>query len=117
MPVSSDYRDWVLEQLRRAGQGSEIEWFTIPGDAPFVGQSIVQAGIRQRTGASIVTVLRGETVYSNPGPELILAAGDIVAVLGTRVQRDAFRALLVHDPALAARQEAPLEAAAEQRHA
>jgi K+:H+ antiporter len=84
----------VLEQLRRAGHALEVEWFTLPDAASLVGQSIGQAGIRRRSGTSIVTVLRGETVYSNPGPALILAAGDMVAVLGTRVQRERFRASL-----------------------
>ena len=39
------------------------------------------------------TVLRGEQMISNPGPELVLKADDIVAVYGTAEQRAAFREL------------------------
>jgi CPA2 family monovalent cation:H+ antiporter-2 len=90
----------VLEQLRRAKQALEIEWFTLPESASIVGQSIGEAGIRQSSGASVVAVLRGEIVESNPGPEFVFVAGDLMAVLGTRVQRDAFRALLASSPML-----------------
>ena len=89
----------VLEQVRRAKQALEIEWIMPPAAASLVGQTIGAAATRERTGASIVAILRDERVESNPGPEFVFAAGDLVAVLGTRAQRDAFRALLVPDPA------------------
>ncbi len=92
----------LLERLRRVGQSLDLEWFILPRDTPLVEQSIHEAAIWERTGASVVTVLHGERVYSRPGPDLVLVAGDIVGVVGTRPQRDAFRALLtsaqaVHD--------------------
>ncbi|HSH78159.1 MAG TPA: cation:proton antiporter [Herpetosiphonaceae bacterium] len=91
----------VLERLRKAGQALELEWIEIPTDSPLEGQTIGEAGIRRRTGATVIVTLRGETSYNNPGPEETLAAGDIVAILGTRVQRDAFRGLLASAPAAA----------------
>jgi CPA2 family monovalent cation:H+ antiporter-2 len=85
----------VLTRLRQAAHGLEIEWVIIPEDAPLAGRAIGEIGIRERTGATIVTVLRGaETIY-NPGPDLVVQAGDLVAIMGTLVQRDALRALLV----------------------
>jgi monovalent cation:H+ antiporter-2, CPA2 family len=84
----------VLERLRRAKQALEIEWILLPAAASIAGQSIEEAATRQRTGSSIVAILRGEDVESNPGPDFVFAAGDLVAVLGTRAQRDAFHALL-----------------------
>ncbi len=83
----------LLDLLRRAGRSLEIEWFVLPLTSPLVGASIGEASIRQRTGASIITVLRGEQMISNPGPELVLKADDIVAVYGTAEQRAAFREL------------------------
>ncbi|HEX6289350.1 MAG TPA: cation:proton antiporter [Herpetosiphonaceae bacterium] len=84
----------VLDRLRRAGQGLEIEWVILPAHASLVGRSIEACAIRQRTGASVLTILRGEAIVHNPGPEMILMEDDIVAVLGTHEQRDAFRSLL-----------------------
>ena len=37
--------------------------------------------------------MRGETTYTNPEPELTLEAGDNLAVLGTKEQRDLVRRL------------------------
>jgi CPA2 family monovalent cation:H+ antiporter-2 len=84
----------LLNRLRQARRALEIEWFTFSADTPLVGQSIGRANIRQRTGATIVVLLRDQAIYSSPEPEMILTAGDTVAVLGTHPQRDAFRALL-----------------------
>ena len=103
-----------LERLRRARQSLEIEWFTLPADAPLVGQSIGATAIRQRTGASVVALLRGETIYSNPGPEVVIVEGDTVAVLGTRAQREAFRGLATDSTVPVGTQEEVLEVTAEQ---
>jgi len=83
----------LLERLRRAGQVMEIEWFTIAPSARLAGKSAAQAEVRRRTGASIVSVLRGEEIYSNPGAELALESGDLVAVLGMAEERAAFARL------------------------
>jgi monovalent cation:H+ antiporter-2, CPA2 family len=83
----------MLDRLRRAGRSLEIEWVDLPAHAPLIGQSLAQAAIRQHTGASIVTLLRGDDVITNPEPSLVLAADDCVAVVGTPEQRRAFRHL------------------------
>lgn len=84
----------LLKNLRRARHLLEIEWCTLGPGAPLVGRSIAGSAIRQRTGGSIIAILRGEQIYNNPGPEVVLAAGDSVAVLGTAEQRAQARALL-----------------------
>ncbi len=87
----------LLERMGRARQAIDIEWFTLPPDAPIAQTSIGEAAIREKTGAAVVTLVRGSDIYSNPGPEVVLAEGDTVAVLGDAAQRDAFRALLSPD--------------------
>ncbi|MDZ4717446.1 MAG: cation:proton antiporter [Roseiflexaceae bacterium] len=84
----------LLGQLRRIRQSLEIEWLTLPPDAPIVGQRLDQSGIRVRAGASIVALLRDGVAVSNPGPDEILQAGQSIAIVGTAEQRAAFRVLL-----------------------
>jgi monovalent cation:H+ antiporter-2, CPA2 family len=84
----------VLAQLRRARHALDIEWMTLPPDAPIVGRSIGSSGIRERTGASIAALLHNEIVVSNPGPEEVLSAGQSIAIVGTAEQRAAFRSVL-----------------------
>jgi len=94
-PFQNPHSDTVLlNRLRHARQTLEIEWVTLGADAPLVGRSIGSAAVRQQTGVLIVSLLRDDTIHHNPDPELVLAAGDSLAVLGTSEQRAAFRTLL-----------------------
>jgi CPA2 family monovalent cation:H+ antiporter-2 len=58
------------------------------------GRAIGELGVRARTGASIVALVRGDEAITNPGPDLTLEPGDTVSVVGTAEQRAAFIALL-----------------------
>jgi CPA2 family monovalent cation:H+ antiporter-2 len=84
----------MLNRLRRARQLLEVEWATLPASAPLIGETIGSSAIRQRTGVSVVGILRGGTITTNPGPEEVLQEGDTVGILGTPEQRDAFYELL-----------------------
>jgi CPA2 family monovalent cation:H+ antiporter-2 len=82
-----------LRRLQRANQFLAIEWVSLPRGCTLVGKSAMQAEVRQQTGASIVTVLRGEAIIVNPGPEVIFNEDDVLAVLGTPAQQTNFRSL------------------------
>lgn len=47
-------------------------------------RSIAEADIRARTGATIVAVERADRLLSNPEPELVLQAHDVLVVVGHR---------------------------------
>ncbi|WP_029215698.1 cation:proton antiporter [Kallotenue papyrolyticum] len=83
----------VLERLRSARRRLEIEWIDLDPASPLVGKSIGASHIRQRTGVSIVAVIRDNEIISNPAPEFTLQAGDIIAAFGSFEQRSRFRAL------------------------
>ncbi len=83
----------LIDRLRNALKSLEIEWFTVRETSKLLGQSSAQADIRLRTGASVVNILRGEKVYSNPDPHMEFEKGDVLGVLGTPRQRSAFRSL------------------------
>lgn len=93
-PISDPSGDGPLAQLRRASNMIESDWIELPEDSVLAGRTIGEMGIRAKTGASIVAVVRGEKVVTNPGPELSLAGGDTLSVLGTPEQRSAFLALM-----------------------
>ena len=89
--------DRLLAQLRRRARLIEVEWIPIPEGSPLAGRSIGECRVRQRTGASVVAVLRADSVLANPGPRLVLRPGDTVGVIGTADQRAAFRQLALDD--------------------
>jgi CPA2 family monovalent cation:H+ antiporter-2 len=95
LPIAAPHADaMLLDQLRHARSTLEISWFAVPADSPLIGQTIRVSEVRQRTGASLVAVLRDGVALDTPGPETTLQAGDLVAVLGSAAQRAAFHELI-----------------------
>lgn len=59
-----------------------------------VGANIIELGMRQKTGATIVAIEREGERISNPAPEFTFAVGDAVFLLGTLNELQAAEALL-----------------------
>lgn len=97
-PLSDPSGEGPLAQLRRAANMIEIDWVELPENSPLAGRTIGDLRIRQRTGTSIVAVVRGEEVVANPGPDLAFAPGDVLGVLGVPDQRAAFLAVTEGPP-------------------
>ena len=72
-----------LARLQQYVEGITIEWLPVGRDSPVGGSSIAAAGIRQRSGVSVVAVLRGEVTHPAPGPAFRIEAGDMLVVVGT----------------------------------
>ena len=85
--------DGPLEGLRRASGMIETDWVDLPEGSPLAGRTIGELRIRPKTGASVVAVVRGGEVFTNPGADFAFAPGDAVSVLGVPEQRAAFLAM------------------------
>jgi CPA2 family monovalent cation:H+ antiporter-2 len=59
-----------------------IERIVLGAQAPAVGQTIADTGLRSKTGALILAVRRGESDLATPGADFRLAAGDVLVVVG-----------------------------------
>ena len=90
----------TLAQLRSAEQSFDLQWFSVQAGSVLLGQSLAEAQIRTRTGVSVVGVLRGGSLASNPGPEFRLQKKDMVAVIGSSQARASFNSLLAQNPDL-----------------
>jgi CPA2 family monovalent cation:H+ antiporter-2 len=84
----------LLRRLKYATRALTIEWVTLPASCALAGQTLGESAIRRRTGASIVAVMRGKNVVPNPPIEYRFEADDLLAVLGTSEQEEAFRAMI-----------------------
>lgn len=92
--IPEEYR--LLEQLTYALRGMEIVWHQIGANNPFVGKTIANVGIRDQTGASVIAVIRQDSVIANPKSAFQLQADDLLGVLGTESQVRAAQAFLEH---------------------
>jgi hypothetical protein len=75
-PISDgDGDDDGLARLRRASRMIESDWIEVPKNCALAGRAIGELGVRSRTGASIVALVRGDEAITNPGPDLSPRAG------------------------------------------
>ena len=72
-----------LARLQQYVEGIEIDWLQVGAASPVAGSSIAGAGIRTRSGVSVVAVLRGSATHPAPGPEFRIQVGDTLVVVGT----------------------------------
>jgi len=89
----ANYEYRTVSQLQHAGDLLELTWVKLATDSPLNGSTIREAGIRSRTGASVVGVLRDGTFFPNPDADYRFAAGDLAAVIGGPQEREAFKKL------------------------
>ena len=65
---------------------AEVETCRIDEDSPAIGKTFDELALRPRTGASIIAWTRNGVTESNPALKTKLKGGDIVVLLGSRLQ-------------------------------
>jgi CPA2 family monovalent cation:H+ antiporter-2 len=65
---------------------AEVETCRIDDDSPAVGKTLGDLSIRPRTGTSVIAWTRNGVTESNPALKTKLKGGDIVVLLGSRLQ-------------------------------
>ena len=81
-----------------------MERLRMTPSSPLAGKTLAQADIRQRYGANVVTVERGDNIMDLPSRDTLMMPFDVLTVIGTEEQVSAIRAditkeadMLVHD--------------------
>ena len=71
-----------------------ISEVVIPATSPAIGGTVVTLNVRAKTGASVVSVVRGGNTTRNIGPEWEFRAGDRIVALGDHKQIAALKDLM-----------------------
>ncbi|MDH3603076.1 MAG: NAD-binding protein, partial [Candidatus Tectomicrobia bacterium] len=85
----------VIAQMHHAPGLLDLTWVALPPESPLIGRTIGEIGIRSETGATVVCVMRDETLHPNPEIDYRFACGDLAAVIGQPTQLVTFQALAV----------------------
>ncbi|WP_049785055.1 cation:proton antiporter domain-containing protein [Desulfotalea psychrophila] len=80
----------TLAHMRAAELQFDLEWIVLETGNTLPGKSIREAEIRNKTGATVVSIIRERQLYSNPDSNFCFEAGDMVAIIGTEEVRTAF---------------------------
>jgi TrkA domain protein len=106
VPLTDDEADAMAELLGSSAILSRLtrltdevdaiftEQVSLGLDSPYAGRKLGETRARTRTKASIVAVVRGQSVHASPGPDFVFEDGDIVVAVGTRTGLDRLTAIL-----------------------
>lgn len=83
-----------LGKLELALGGLDIEWVELQESSPYAGATLSSTGLRERTGASMIAVMRNSQAIPNPPPDFVLNAGDTAVLIGSPAQCEAARMAL-----------------------
>ncbi len=80
--------------LRAMLSSIALEEVTVSERAVGDGRSLKELGVRERTGATVLALLRGRKLTGNPSADLRIDPSDVLIVAGTPQELDAARQLL-----------------------
>ena len=61
----------------------DITGVRVPSGSTVIGQQIKDLDIRKRTGASVVSIIRGDQIIKNPSATTVIEEEDLLMVMGT----------------------------------
>lgn len=85
--LSGTYFQPVIEEEQKLTmKNATMEWIKIMPDSILVNKKIDELDIRKKTGVSITTIIRGETVIPNPRSSEIIMPQDTIIIIGNKEQ-------------------------------
>ena len=84
--------DFLEVSLGTTGQKLQLEQIVLSPASSANGRTLAELDMRRRWGVGVAAVRRGESLFTSPEPDLSLAAGDTLVVIGTRAQIETFEA-------------------------
>jgi TrkA domain protein len=91
-------RPKVVEELEMAFGELSIEWVPVPDTSPAIGKTLAECGFRQRTGITIIAILREPEPVAGAQPGDVVERGDVLVTVGKLGQYPGFRRLLAEGP-------------------
>lgn len=83
LEIDNEEEHRLLHDLLLAAKNIEMRWFTLDGGSTLIGQTVAEANLRARTGASIVSILREKKLLANPKSNTMFEAGDRLGLIGS----------------------------------
>jgi CPA2 family monovalent cation:H+ antiporter-2 len=78
----------TLDQLGQILAATTTESFMVPKNSPATHRSIRELQLRKMTGVTIIAVVHDGKTLTNPSPDAVIEAGDILVMVGSHAQLD-----------------------------
>lgn len=92
--LAGTYFHPVEEGLEDVLENARLRWIQVDEASPLSGTTIREAGIRTKTGVTILGIRRGEEMIADVGSATRIEAGDVLVAVGSEESHDDFRAML-----------------------
>jgi monovalent cation:H+ antiporter-2, CPA2 family len=89
--VNTEEEHRSLHDLIHATQNIGVTWLTLLPPNPIIGQTLAEANLRARTGASVVAIIRNKEAMANPKSHTIFEINDRIGFIGDDEQIEAVK--------------------------
>ncbi|MBB6453420.1 TrkA domain protein [Salirhabdus euzebyi] len=84
--LGATYQPVDADKLQMFKNQIVMDWVKIKEDSPLVNKTLEESEIRNKTGATVMGVVKGDEIVAAPGPETVLQAGDVLMIFGKKDQ-------------------------------
>jgi CPA2 family monovalent cation:H+ antiporter-2 len=92
--VNTEEEHHLLHDLINASGNIEVTWIRLEDGNPIIGQTLAEANLRVRTGASVVAIMRNKVVMANPKSSTVFETEDRIGFIGDKEQVEEVEKLL-----------------------
>jgi len=92
--INTDEERHFLNELLIASDNIGLSWVPLAENSELIGKTLVDAKLRERSGASIVAISRASKLIANPEPQTVLMNSDVIGMIGSDEQTDNARKIL-----------------------
>ncbi|MEZ5421807.1 MAG: cation:proton antiporter [Pyrinomonadaceae bacterium] len=85
-----------LTELLIASDNIGLSWLSLHDDSDLIGKTLIDAKLRELTGASVVAILRNGKLIGNPPARTVLKKGDVIGLIGSDDDIEKARAVFGH---------------------
>jgi len=83
-----------LTRLTEILEASLMDTFYVDAGSPMAGKTLREIDLRNKTGATIIAIVRGGTARTNPPADFVLEPSDVLVVLGSHAELNAANLVL-----------------------
>lgn len=84
-----------LVAIKDAARVLSLHWVEVPEGSALLGRTLQGSQVRSVTGVTVVGILRDGRLNTNPSGEEVFHSGDMVAVIGSAEELEAFEKLAI----------------------
>ena len=89
LSINTEQERQLLFDLLGASDNIGIIWLRVAANNALDGCSLADANLRAKVGASVVAIMRNGDLITNPEPQAVLRANDLVGLVGDEEQLNA----------------------------